>query len=30
MLLSLNTRGYDHKRAYGLENIIMDANLNQI
>jgi hypothetical protein len=30
MLMALNTRGYDHKRAYGLDNIIMDANLNQI
>ncbi len=30
MLMALNTRGYDHKRAYGLDNIIMDANLNQV
>jgi hypothetical protein len=30
MLLVLNTRDYDHKLAYGLNNIIMDANLDQI
>jgi len=30
MLLVLNTRDFDHKSAYGLNNIIMDANLAQI
>ena len=30
MLMSLNTRNYRHKEAYGRDDIIMDANYSQI
>lgn len=30
MLMSLNTRNYKHKKAYGRDDIIMDANYTQI
>ena len=30
MLMAQNTKNYDHKRAYGLDNIVMDANYNQV
>ncbi|MGL1053846.1 hypothetical protein [Vibrio vulnificus] len=30
MLMVLNTRGFDHKKAYGYDRIIMDASNSQI
>ena len=30
MLISLNTRNYQHQKAYGRDDIIMDANYSQI
>lgn len=30
MILALNVKNYDHKRAYGLDNIIIDANYDQL
>ena len=30
MLMALNTRYFDHEKAYGYENIIMDANYAQV
>lgn len=30
MLMALNTRYFDHEKAYGHENIIMDANYAQV
>lgn len=30
MLMGLNTRNFDHKKAYGYDRIIMDANNSQV
>ncbi|WP_210454715.1 hypothetical protein [Vibrio crassostreae] len=30
MLMVLNTRNFDHKKAYGYDRIIMDANNSQV
>lgn len=30
MLMALNTRGFNHRTAYGYENAVMDADFNQL
>ena len=30
MLMALNTRNFDHKKAYGYDNIVMDSDYSQV
>ncbi|AAW87714.1 hypothetical protein VF_A0644 [Aliivibrio fischeri ES114] len=30
MLMALNTHNFDHKKAYGYDNIVMDADYSQV